>query len=147
MPTDYENEPDENNDETEENFFEKYGLDALNITTPLSKLSPEEAAEIKGRVRCAWAMSDARTAELNAVAEKWLDHFIAGCKDTVVPRSKEKMLRLLTDVVLPTGRMFGLHDDADLEQKVTPDQTAIELLIESVDDYLYGDDQGIRVRL
>ena len=63
-----------------------------------------------------------------------------------MPRAKEKMLRLLTDVVLPAGRMFGLHDDADLEIKVTPDQTAIELLIELVDDYLYEDDPGIKVR-
>ena len=146
MPTDYEDEPDENNDEPEEKFFEKYGLDALRLPTPLSKLSPEEAAEQKGRTRCGWDMYDVRKAELNAVAEKWLDHFIVEHEDAVVPRAKEKMLRLLTDVVLPAGRMFGLHDDADLEIKVTPDQTAIELLIELVDDYLYEDDPGIKVR-
>ena len=149
MPTEYEDEPEdnnENNDEPEENLFEKYGLDALRIPTPLSKLSPEEAAEQRGRARCGWDMSDVRKAELHAVAEKWLDHFIKTHEDAVVPRSKEKMLRLLTDVVLPAGRMFELYDDADLEQKVTPDHTAIELLIELVDDYLYEDDPGIRVR-
>jgi hypothetical protein len=90
-------------------------------------------------------MSGEREAVLNAVAEKWLDHYLKGCEDAVVPRSKEKMLRLITEVILPACKLFGLHDDADLERKLTPDDNAIALIIDSVDDFFYGDEHGIRV--
>lgn len=151
MPIDYdddENKPEdkaENNDESGEAFFKKFSFDELNIQIP--NVSPEEEKEIRARLRCGWNMSELREAELNAVAEKWLDHFLTGCEGALVPRSKEKMLRLITEVVLPACKLFGLHDDADLEQKVTPDENAIELIIRSVEDFLYyDDDPGIRVR-
>jgi hypothetical protein len=143
MPTEYEDEYDEDSEKFEK-FFEAHAFDALN--TPVEKLSPEEEALLSRRVRCSWNMSDIRKAELHEVAEKWLDDFLKQYEDDVVPKSKEKMLRLLTEVVIPTARLFGLYDDADLERKVTPDHTAIELLIDTVDDYFYKDDTGIQVR-
>lgn len=143
MPTDYEDEHEDNNDEPEETFADKYGFENLNIQIP--NVSPEEEREIRARLRCGWNMSGEREAVLNAVAEKWLDHYLTSYEDAVIPRAKEKMLRLLTEVIIPACQIFGLHDDADLEQKVTPDDTAIELIIESVGDFFYGDDHGIRV--
>ncbi len=142
MPTDYEDEHEDNNNDAEA-FFKKFSFDDLNIQIP--NVSPEEEKEIRARLRCGWNMSGEREALLNAVAEKWLDHYLTSYEDAVVPRAKEKMLRLLTEVIIPACRIFGLHDDADLEQKVTPDDTAIELIVESVGDFFYGDDPGIRV--
>jgi hypothetical protein len=144
MPTEYEDENEyDGKDEPEETFADKYGFENLNIQIP--NVSPEEEKEIRARLRCGWNMSGAREAELNAVAEKWLDDYLTRYEDAVVPRSKEKMLRLITEVILPACKLFGLHDDADLERKLTPDDNAIELIIDSVDDFFYGDDHGIRV--
>lgn len=142
MPTEYEDAPEDNNDDAEA-FFKKFSFDDLNIQIP--NVSPEEEKEIRARLRCGWNMSGAREAELNAVAEKWLDDYLKSYEDAVVPRSKEKMLRLITEVVLPACKLFGLHDDADLERKLTPDDNAIALIIDSVDDFFYGDEHGIRV--
>lgn len=136
MPTEYEDESE--NKEEGTNFFDN--LDDLRLSLP--EPTPAEEAEWRGRVRCAWNMSAVRKAELEAVVEKWLDRFIADYKDAVIPRNKAKMLELLTTVVLPACRLFGLLDDADLEQEVTPDDKAVELLINLVDDYLYSDEDN-----
>lgn len=128
---------EQNIDDADERFFLDNPLDSLRLTLP--EQTPEERAAQLGRFRCSLHMHDVRTAELNAVAEKWLDHFLAENEDATIPKSKDRMLRMLTEVVLPACRIFGLHDDADLTQKLTPDHTAIELLIEAVDDYLSGD--------
>ena len=74
------------------------------------------------------------------MVEKWLDRFIAEYEDATIPRNKAKMLELLTEVILPACRLFSVLDDADLEQKVTPDETAVELLISLAEDYLYGNE-------
>lgn len=152
MPTEYEDEPDDSdennnennneNDEPHESFFDEVPLEAQGRPIP-----PEQLREIMGRVRCSFHMHDVRAEQLNAIAEKWLDDYLIGCKDAAVPRSKEKMMQLLTEVVIPACQLFELHDDADLEKKVSPDRTTIEFLIDLVDGFFYGDDLGIRVKI
>lgn len=136
MPTEYEDEFENDEEKEGAGFFDN--LDDLSLSLP--EMTAAEKAEWLGRMRCAWNMSEIRKAELKAVVEKWLDHFMKDCEDAKIPRSREKMLELLAEVVLPSCRLFGLLDDADLEQKVTPDDTAVELLISLAEDYLYGNE-------
>ena len=143
MPTDYEDENLPEDNDNAEAFFKKFSFDDLNIRIP--NVSPKEEKEIRARLRCGWNMSEERETLLNAVAEKWLDNYLKSYADAAIPRSKEKMLQLITEVVLPACKLFGLHDDIDLERKLTPDDNAITLIIDSVDDFFYGDDHGIRV--